>query len=262
MPETQPNPSPLAQGKKLDPPPLDQFPAQHVDRLASSYAIAHYAVLRYSTRDDLAFQRAQRISTSARSRGDENGSPVSRGNRTSFIISSPALRSSGMDSLTRLLHALPQELIDQIYNEVFTAPPRRVHIATAYTLPHLLTVTSASRTQYAKSYYQNTLFIVDNDLDLHAWLRRLAGCGHLGLLKQVHFRNRSLLDPGVSRLQGPLDRSHLYRSIAARQHGSHLLARLRRNLSADDGLELAPGVLRLEQHFVDDFRAEDVVVVC
>ena len=166
-----------------------------------------------------------------------------------------------MDSLNILLHRLPQELYDHIYDEVFTAPSTRIDISRNYSELHLLSVSRVSREQFAKSYYQNTIFVVDHDKDLHLWLRAVAGSGHLQLLQEVRFVNRSLLDPGVSRLQGPLDGSHLYRRIAAEQHAVLVLARLQRNLKGD-GLELPQNVLKLEQHFVNDLGEQDLLIVC
>lgn len=168
-------------------------------------------------------------------------------------------RSSDMDHLIILLHTLPQELYDNVYGEVFTASVRRVNIRHSYRPPHLLAVSSASRKQFAKSYYYNTLFVVDNDVDLHLWLHSVAVAGHLQLLREVRFLNRSLLDPGVSRLQGPLDGHHKYRSIAAEQHAAHMLARLRRNLK-EARLELPQSALKLEQHFINDIGDEDVII--
>jgi hypothetical protein len=174
-------------------------------------------------------------------------------------LSHSRFRSSGMDHLTILLHRLPQELFDHVYNDVFTAPACRINVRHSYRLPHLLSVSSASRKQFAKSYYYTTLFIVDNDVDLHIWLRSLAVAGHLQLLREVRFMNRSLLDAGVSRLQGPLDGHHKYRRTAAEQHAAHMLARLRRNLK-EAGLELPWSALKLEQHFINDSGVEDVIV--
>ena len=161
--------------------------------------------------------------------------------------------------MDHLLHRLPQELYDHIYNEVFTASTRRIDVSHSYSAPQLLSVSSASRKQFAKSYYHNTIFVFDNDVDLHLWLRRIAASGHLQLLREVRFLNRSLLDLGVSRLQGPLDGSHEYRRIAAEQHAGLMLARLRRNLK-EDGLELPPSALKLEQHFVNDVGDLDLIV--
>lgn len=169
--------------------------------------------------------------------------------------------SSDMDNLTVLLRRLPQELYDHIYNNAFTAPICRVDVSHNYTTPHLLSVSCASRKQFAESYYANTIFVVDHDRDLHQWLRRVAASGHLHLLREVRFLNRTLLDRGVSRLQGPLDGTHLYRRIAAEQHAGLMLARLRRNLE-EDGLELPRSVLQLEQHFMNDIGDQDVLVCC
>lgn len=110
-----------------------------------------------------------------------------------------------MDRLTTLLHSLPQELYDQIYQDVFTTTARRIHIRQSYRPPHLLFVNSGTRKQFAELYYGSTLFVVDNDLDLHKWLHGVAGAGHLQLLHEVRFMNRSLLDPCVSRLQAPCE---------------------------------------------------------
>lgn len=109
------------------------------------------------------------------------------------------------------------------------------------------------------SYYHETIFIIDYDVYLHLWLRGVALSGHLSLLREVRFLNRSLLDAGVSRLQGPLDGYHRYRKLAAEQHAVNMLARLRRNLK-EDGLELPQSVLKLEQHFINDSGDEEVVI--
>lgn len=167
-----------------------------------------------------------------------------------------------MDDFAILLNRLPQELIDIIWEEVFTAPVQRVHVGRGYRPPHLLLVNSSSRQQFAKSFYNNTIFIVDHDLDLEVWLDEVEASGHTDLLKELRFLNRSLLDPCVSRLQAPLDRSHLYRRVAAEQHGAHMLARLRRNLSKTYGERRRYRMLRLEQHFINDDGFEDVIVIC
>ena len=164
-----------------------------------------------------------------------------------------------MDHLTVLLHKLPQELYDAVYNNVFTAPARRIDTGHTYRPPHLLWISSASRKQFAKSYYHGSIFVIDHDVDLHLWLHSVAAAGHLQLLREVRFINRSLLDAGVSRLQGPLDGYHRYRSIAAEQHAMNMLARLRRNLK-EDRIELPRSVLKLEQHFINDIGEEDVII--
>jgi hypothetical protein len=108
-----------------------------------------------------------------------------------------------MDRLKTLLHSLPQELYDYIYEEAFTASACTIHIRSPYRPPHLLAVSSGTRKQFAESYYRNTLFVIDNDLDLHKWLRGVRGAGYISLLREVRYMNRSLLDPCVSRLQAP-----------------------------------------------------------
>ena len=63
------------------------------------------------------------------------------------------------DELAERLQSLPQELFDQIYDEVFTAAAgTEVHIDGRYQPPVQLRVTHASREQFAKSYYGTITF--------------------------------------------------------------------------------------------------------
>lgn len=106
-----------------------------------------------------------------------------------------------MERLNLQLHSLPQELYDHIFDEVFAAPRSRIDIGQSYGPPQLLTISSATSKQFATSYYRNTTFVVDNDVILHQWIRRVAAAGHLDLVRDVRFINRSLLDP-VSKVMG------------------------------------------------------------
>lgn len=71
-----------------------------------------------------------------------------------------------MPSLRFQLESLPQELYDQIYNHISTAPKamnlieicRKLRLARF----HLLHVDRTFRAQYAKSYYTNTAFAFDH----------------------------------------------------------------------------------------------------
>ena len=164
-----------------------------------------------------------------------------------------------MDVFIQLLHSLPQELYDYIYDEVFASPVQRIDIGGSYRAPHLLSVTSGSRKQFAKSYCYNTVFIFDNDVILHRWLHGVAAVGNLPLLRDIRFLNRSLLDPCVWRFQGPSSNSLKHRRSAAKRSATYTLSRLMRNLK-EDGLELNGEVLKLEQHFRNDDGGEDVVV--
>ena len=164
-----------------------------------------------------------------------------------------------MDVFIQLLDSLPQELYDYIYDEVFASPVQRIDIGGSYRAPHLLSVTSGSRKQFAKSYYYNTVFIFGNDVILHRWLHGVAAVGNLPLLRDIRFLNRSLLDPCVWRFQGPSSNSLKHRRSAAKRSATYTLSRLMRNLK-EDGLELNGEVLKLEQHFRNDDGGEDVVV--
>ena len=164
-----------------------------------------------------------------------------------------------MDIFTQLLHSLPQELYDNIYDEVFTSPVQRTDIDLSYRPPHLLSVNSGSRRQFAKSYYHNTAFIFDIDVILHRWLRGVAAVGDLPLLDDIRFQNMSLLDPCVWRFQGPSSSSPKHRRSAAKRSATYTLSRLMRNLK-EDRLELSGEVLKLEQHFRNDDGEEEVVL--
>ena len=71
----------------------------------------------------------------------------------------------------RLQTAVPQELYDEVYAQVFDAPIVVAHIDDAVLPPTLLQVDSASRKQFADSYYANTTFLFTTRTTLVKWLR-------------------------------------------------------------------------------------------
>lgn len=164
-----------------------------------------------------------------------------------------------MDNLVLKINSLPQELSDCIYDELFTAPVQRIDIGHSYKLPHLLAVSSATRKQFATSYYKNTIFVLDNDVILHKWLRRVVAAGHLDLIEEVRFINRSLLDPCVWRFQVRFIGPQLNLQSAVKRATYNELGRLLRNLKWD-GLELRKGVFKVERWFRNGDGEEDFVV--
>ena len=105
---------------------------------------------------------------------------------------------SSTDELRALLELLPQEIYDHIYQHVFTAAPAGVLVThTGYRFPKLLHVDRASRTAYAKSYYNVTTFIITSGSWVcRAWFRALPtdwGASPafeaeiVGLLRDVYF---------------------------------------------------------------------------
>ena len=164
-----------------------------------------------------------------------------------------------MDDLALLLHKLPQELFDCIYDKVFTAPVCRIDIGDRYVPSHLLCVSSASRRQFAKSYCHNTVFVVDNDVHLHKWLRSIASATQLPLLREVRFMNRSLLDPCVWRFQARFIGPQLDMRSAVKRATFNELKRLLRNLRID-GLELPEDVLKVERYFRNGDGEEEMVI--
>lgn len=180
-------------------------------------------------------------------------STSSLSNRSAFQV------LSTMDSFIVNLHGLPQELFDCIYDEVFRAPVHRINIDHSYKLPHLLTINSDTRKQFAKSYYANTTFVFDNDVILHQWLRGVASAGFLDLVRDARFINRSLLDPCVWRFQVRFIGPQLNLKSAVKRATFNELGRLWRNLKAD-GIELDHGVLKVERYFRSGSGEEDCVV--
>ena len=164
-----------------------------------------------------------------------------------------------MNDLDTLLHNLPQELYDYIFDDVFTATASRVDIGHAYRPPHFLRVSSATRKQFAQSYYHQTTFVVDNDVILHQWLRGVAAGGHLDLIEDMRFINRSLLDPCVWRFQVRFIGPQLNLRSAVKRATFNELGRLWRNLHAD-GLVLRQGVLKVERYYRNGSGEEDIVV--
>ncbi|GIZ41701.1 hypothetical protein CKM354_000499700 [Cercospora kikuchii] len=76
-------------------------------------------------------------------------------------------------ALRELLQTLPQELYNNIYDEVFTAVPSDIVVRKySYNWPHLLHVDRASREAYAKSYFGLTTFFCHGDFELR-WVRTL-----------------------------------------------------------------------------------------
>ena len=164
-----------------------------------------------------------------------------------------------MDDLTEKLHSLPQELYDCIFDAVFTATTHRIDIGHSYRPPYLLSISSATRKQFAKTYYANTTFVVDNDVILHQWLRGISAAGHLDLIEDIRFINRSLLDPCVWRFQVRFIGPQLELRSAVKRATFNELGRLCRNLKAD-GLQLRKGVLKVERYFRNADGEEDLVV--
>lgn len=69
-----------------------------------------------------------------------------------------------MDYLAVRVQSLPQELYDQVYDLVFTAPVGQVvDINASYVPPAALQVNLSSRKQFANSYYGNTVFTLEDD---------------------------------------------------------------------------------------------------
>jgi hypothetical protein len=165
-----------------------------------------------------------------------------------------------MDSLTKKLNSLPQELYDSIFDTVFTAGPRRINIEHSYQPPSLLSINSATRKQFATSYYANTTFVFDNDVILHQWLHGVATTGYLDMIEDMRFINRSLLDPCVWRFQVRFIGPQLKLRSAVERATVNEMGRLCRNLRAD-GLELRSGVLKMERYFRNGSGEDDLVVV-
>lgn len=97
------------------------------------------------------------------------------------------------DSIRRALESLPQEIYDQIYVAVFTAPAgiRKINLdmstETMKQASSLLQVSSASRSIFAKSYYGCSDIIVQgykSSQHLQRWIKSLSKADHT-LLQRV-----------------------------------------------------------------------------
>ena len=94
------------------------------------------------------------------------------------LLSIPAM--SPPRSLHALLGSLPQELYDNVYDQVFTADPSDVLVSLLEPrkFPPQLHVDRASRASYASSYFTATRFIFDCSDETAAWCN---------LIEQAHF---------------------------------------------------------------------------
>ena len=166
-----------------------------------------------------------------------------------------------MAELSRRVQSLPQELFAQIYNEVFTGPAGKaiINVDESYKPPHQLQVSRASREQFARSYYSDTLFIfkgVDlKDLEwgsncfvsygtyggLVPWLSSLP-ISHKELLRNVRFVSVIVRTPSTPAC---IESSHVQRALRDTLQRSLDGTLMRENLMEDWG------VVRFELRLVD-----------
>lgn len=91
-----------------------------------------------------------------------------------------------MDELNKRINALPQELIDMISDEVFTADSDQVYeIATDYKPPSTLQVSRSTRQKFAQSYYGNgSSFLFQQPATAQTWALSIPAA-HRNLICQL-----------------------------------------------------------------------------
>ena len=166
-----------------------------------------------------------------------------------------------MGDIDERIQRLPQELCDQIYIDVFTPLSNRVEISHQYRVPALLHVSHDSRDVFATQYYSNhgIYFVSDDETLLFRWLRALPK-HHLRMLREVRLINQSLMDAGITRYIGPNSRFNVGTRKDFAWTAGEVLRRSVNGRLENVGLELREGVLRVEQHFINEAERVDVVV--
>lgn len=96
-------------------------------------------------------------------------------------------------TLIRLVHKLPPELFNEIYDLTFTAPSAEQHIGSSYKPPSCLQVNQYSRSVFAQSYLNNSTFYIDRDI-AQKWSASLTK-DHLEMLAQVRIDGFNLALP-------------------------------------------------------------------
>lgn len=76
-------------------------------------------------------------------------------------------------SLRDRIHALPQELFDEIYDLTFTVPTGKYIRITRSTFPPVLQVNQEHRKALGKVYYLHNMFVARTDDDAAAWYTAL-----------------------------------------------------------------------------------------
>lgn len=166
-----------------------------------------------------------------------------------------------MAELAIRLEALPRELHDQIFLEVFTSDSKTVRIDRSYKPPTELRVSSATRELFAASYYSypNKSFISDDEWLFIWWLRALPEC-HFQLLKDARLVSRSLLDEGIARYVGPGRRFNRSRKDFAVEIGTNRKNGMRMKLSGLHRLDSWDEIVWVEQHFKNESGEEEVIL--
>lgn len=185
-----------------------------------------------------------------------------------------------MDIFAVRVQSLPQELYDQVYQEVFTSPPGTIQVEApslgnrndkdAFKPPSCLQVNRKSREQFAQSFYANTVFVFDSDWiesrrinngyymranygNLLPWLASVSK-KHLLMLRHVRFISKVIVtDPLATYLNIKSDRPR----EAARKS-------LQTGLESDLGdKDLLPGkdVVHVELHLSIHAASDDIVTV-
>ncbi|KAK3705709.1 hypothetical protein LTR37_013152 [Vermiconidia calcicola] len=102
-----------------------------------------------------------------------------------------------MDDLTKRVHALPQELYDHIYAEVFTST-KVIKIDRDWLPPSEMQVDRTARKLFAQSYYadETTFEIHDDFWKLFRWLESLTEGDLTRLGKIVYFQSTTIYGNG------------------------------------------------------------------
>lgn len=171
-----------------------------------------------------------------------------------------------MNRFTELISGLPQELHDQIYDQVFHPNTNEVKIDKSYTTPVQMQVSHSPREKFAQIYYAGTSFTCFQeditsfktcDRFLQPWLRSLSR-SHIALIRHISIMGVVFTsDDGLESLKRSGGDSWVFpgRTLSARWRLREL-----NQWMEDQDFKVSDDIIRVGDRYVAEGGREFVVV--